>query len=122
MGFGAMITNNAVGHPAEKHAHLTASKLVIDPLPKDDPSGEKRAAAIVLRVRAVGMLTRYHEIIADDASVDIAALANAACDDFLKLTEGTILESHFHDPLVRDAIKRELETEFATQQYVCQQK
>ncbi len=119
---GTMITNNAVGHSPETHARATAAKIVIDPWPQDDPTGKKRRAASILREQAAAMLVWYHSKI----SLDNPFWGNnvmPALADFIALTKGTILESHYAQALVQDLIRFELAHEFGSQyQFLCANK
>lgn len=133
MRFGVMVTNGPGGHPPWKHAEVTASKLVIDPLPENDPQGIKTEAAETLRYKTRLMLEAHHTKVKDHELGQLKKLGGArlahplepedqhvedALREFLALTKGTVLESHYARKEVQDAARHELRHEFRTQQHI----
>jgi hypothetical protein len=133
MRFGVMITNGPGGHPSWKHAEVTADKLIVDPLPSDDPTGAKTEAASVLRKNVRDMIEAHHEKVKGHELDQLKTLGVArhahplepekqhlddAVAEIVKLTKGTALEDHYAKPDVQSALRQELAVEFRTQQYI----
>jgi hypothetical protein len=128
---GVMITNGPGGHPAWKHANVTAAKIV-----QIDPGAEegKQAAANRLRGQLEQALVDLHEKqkqhelgrIREQGSQRLGAAMQAhspIVDEAMAILDNAVkggpLEEHYSNPEVRRIIRDEvLEREFSTQVYI----
>ncbi len=136
MRLGMMTTQGTGGHPAWKHAEVTADKLVIDPEPSVADYAAKCEAAAHLRRKLRDALEKHHEDVkqhelaqlqANSATRIKAALepesrhVDEAVATIQGLTKGTLLEEHYAKPEVVQAMREVLACEFRTQQYIHRQ-
>ena len=133
MRLGVMISNGPGGHPPWKHAEVTASKLIIDPLPENDPDGLKTEAAETLRHAVKVLLEERHEAVRDYELSMLDKFGAArhshplkpeewhveeALASILAATRDTVLEAHYSQPAVQEAMREVIAHEFRTQQYI----
>jgi hypothetical protein len=126
MRFGVMTTHGPGGHPSWKHAEVTADKLVIDPEANVPDYAAKSEAAAMLRRNLREALEKHHEDVKQHALQTNAVEPEGqhldeAIATIQSFTKGTILESHYVQPEVVQAMREVLACEFRTQQYIHRQ-
>jgi hypothetical protein len=127
-----MITNGCNFHPADYHAEVTAEKLVVV---AGTAAPETVTASRAFRKAVEAILVRHHS---DVERIEQAALAEhgsarydhclhecavAATDDTILMdivaaSRGTVLEAHFANPAVQEAVLQELHHETRSQMHV----
>lgn len=130
----AMITNGPGGHPAWKHAQVTAAKIVV--FDRNDPniSEEKREAAAKLQRRLEEVLIPHHQAVRAHELGKISEHGSerlshplqphddhvaAVMETIATETKGTALEEHFAKPDVLRIIREEIVGhEFRSQMHV----